>query len=143
MPGFGSVEAPSALFVLHCRAKGSLHIWHCAVPASWLHLEMQDFGLGVKKSEIIITTKKRPVVWGKGGRRELFCTFRGPCSRERLLSFINGSDSRKPSVRREIKQLGVGSEGSRKAMERGSRARSRRGNAELRSWRGAGGGGRV
>lgn len=54
---------------------------------------------------------------------ELFCTFRGPCSRERLLSFINGSDSRKPSVRGEIKQLRVGSEGSREAMERGSPAR--------------------
>lgn len=80
MPGFGSAEAPSALFVLHCRAemqqpKGSLHIWHCAVPASWLHLEMHDFGLGVKKSEI--TKKERPVVWGKGGER-VFCTFSWP-----------------------------------------------------------------
>lgn len=77
-------------------------------------------------------------MWGKGRTRALFCTFRGPCWRERLLSFINGSDSRKPSLRGEIKQLRVGSEGCSGAVERGSRAPSRRGNAEPRGCRGRG-----
>lgn len=47
------------------------------------------------------------MLWGKGGSRGLLCTFRGPCWRERLLSFINDSDSREPLVRSEIEGLGL------------------------------------
>lgn len=48
------------------QPKGSLHIWHCSVPASWLHLEMHDFALGVKKSEIRIIIIKKTSDVGEG-----------------------------------------------------------------------------
>lgn len=88
---------------------------------------MHNFGLGVEKSEIKRTQEETPGVWGKGRRTVILHLFSTPLC-ESLLSFINGSDSRKPTVQREAEQLERlaprAPKRRRRAMERGKPARA-------------------
>lgn len=57
----------------------SLYVWHSGVPASQLHPEMHDFGLGVEKSEIKKKkTKKKLKECGGREENDYFAPFFAP-----------------------------------------------------------------
>lgn len=81
----------------------SLLVWHGGVPALRLHPEMHDFSLGMEKSEIENKPKKKFQECRERQNDYFGPFFARLC--ESPFSFINGSDTRKPFIQRETKQL--------------------------------------